>query len=142
MQLAGVKPNQATFISVAQAYANIGNLESAEKIMGMTVMDSHGLSVLLGACTNAQPYIPEQASKIFKHWVGQGIVVEEQTFKALGRAVGYPAARRLCEELQVRIPETSWRNNGSGVAGGRCHQNPASFSRHQSLPAHHMARRF
>merc|ERR1719321_844577 len=121
---AGQSPTSSTFHSVAQAYANVASLDDVQRILAKMPehkipMDSHGLSIVLGACANSTPRLAAQALQSFRHWVGKGVVVEERTFSALGRAVGYKAARNLCDELKIAMPGSGpSRSVGAGPTTG------------------------
>merc|ERR1719310_218222 len=121
---AGQSPTSSTFHSVAQAYANVASLDDVQRILAKMPehripMDSHGLSIILSACANSDPRSTSQAMQSFRHWVGKGIKIEDRTFSALGRAVGYKCARNLCDELKIVMPPPGLRSvgqsNGSRV---------------------------
>jgi len=121
MQDTGVEPNATTYHSVAQAFASVGCVAGVHRtFLSMTAhkfpMDSHAVSVLLSACTNAESSALYEATPILRHWIGEGVLKYEMMFKTLGRTIGFKAARLLCEELKVSARSL---RGGAGRASGR-----------------------
>jgi len=65
-------------------------------------MDSRSLSVLLTAFTNGSALAKQQAIPILRRWIGGDGVRYEQTFRAVGRTMGFKSARLLCNELKMK----------------------------------------
>jgi len=106
LQKSGVKANVATYHVVAQAYATVGCVEGTHRVLCSMVahklqMDSRTLSVLLTAFTNGNAEVKQHAIPILRHWIGGDGLRCEQTFRVVGRALGFKAARLLCNELKA-----------------------------------------